>query len=190
MHDPFVKKDDQNLLSCKQDVHFTRDINEALNNADYVFVCTAHKSYLDITNTLLKHTSIKGVMDACNIYNAKIFTESGINYYGIGRGTGKPEPDFITFVYESFRAMEKGLGLELFRLTEFFNENFAHDEYNKVDFSEVQRLAKTCSTGCDIADPVKVETVPGYKGFSSIMVKFSMGSERIDTHNPIKDYKF
>ncbi len=61
--------------------------------------------------------------------------------------------------------------LELLRLIEFYNNYYAHDDFNKVDFSEVQRLAKTCSTGCEIADPVKVEAVPEYKGFSSRLVR-------------------
>lgn len=171
MHDPYVKEDDQNLLSTKQDSHFTRDLNEALQDTDYVFMCTAHKSYIVEINKLLTYTNLKGVMDSCNIYNAGMFKSSGILYNGIGRRTGKPEPKFINFVYESFRAMEKGLGLELLRLIEFINENFAHDDFNKVDFYEVRRLAKTCCTGCEIADPGKVEVVPEYKGFLSRLVE-------------------
>jgi UDP-N-acetyl-D-mannosaminuronic acid dehydrogenase len=171
MHDLFVKKNDQNLLRFKQDNHFTRDLSEALQDTDYVFMCTAHKSYIVEINKLLTYTKIKGVMDACNIYNAGMFMSSGILYSGIGRGTGKPEPEFINFVYESFRAMEKGLSLELLRLIEFFNENFAHDDFNKVDFYEVRRLAKTCCTGCEITDPGKVEVVPEYKGFFSRLVE-------------------
>ena len=110
-------------------------------------------------------------MDACNIFNAGMFKSSGKIYSGIGRGTGKPGPEFIDFVLESFRAMEKGLGLELLRLIEFYNKYYAHDDFNKVDFYEVQRLAKTCSTGCEIADPGKVEVVPEYKGFFSRLVR-------------------
>ena len=99
-----------------------------------------------------------------------MFNHNDIIYNGIGRGTGKPEPEFINFVYNSFRAMEKGLGLELLTLIEFYNKNYAHDDFNKVEFSKVQSLAKTCSTGCEIADPGKVEDVPEYKGFSSRLV--------------------
>lgn len=176
MHDPYVKKDDQNLLKFKQESHFTRDLNEVLKDADYLFICTAHKYYIDNINEILTTKKIKGIMDACNIYNADIFKSSGILYNGIGRGTGKPEPEFINFVYESFRAMEKGLALELLRLIEFYNENFVHDDFNKVDFFEVWRLAKTCCTGCEIADPGKVEFVPEYNEFSSRLVQCAFNS--------------
>jgi hypothetical protein len=171
MHDPYVKEDDQNLLRFKQSSHFTRDLNEALKDADYVFMCTAHKNYTDQINKLLNYSRIKGLMDACNIYNNDMFKSSGILYNGIGRGTGKPEPEFIKFVYESFKAMDKGLGLELLRLIEFYNKNYAHDDFNKVDFYKVQSLVKTCSTGCEIADPGKVGVVAEYKGFFSRLVK-------------------
>jgi UDP-N-acetyl-D-mannosaminuronic acid dehydrogenase len=171
LHDMYVKHDDQNLLRFKQNTNFTRDLDESLQNADYVFMCTAHKGYLDSLDKLLAYNNIKGIMDACNIFNAGTFKSSGKIYGGIGRGTEKPGPEFINFVFDSFRAMEHGLGLELLRLIEFYNQYYAHDDFNKVDFSEVQRLAKTCSTGCEIADPVKVEVVPEYKGFSSRLVR-------------------
>jgi len=171
MHDPYVKKDDQNLVKFGQESHFTGDLTEALDNAECVFMCTAHKSYIDESNKLLSYSKIKCVMDACNIYNASMFDSSGSLYNGIGRGIKEPDEEFITFVYESFRAMEKGLGHELLRLIEFYNYNYAHDDFNKVDFYEVQRLAKTCSTGCEIADPGKVDKVPEYKGFFSKLVK-------------------
>ena len=67
--------------------------------------------------------------------------------------------------------MEKGFALELLRLIEFYNKNYVHDDFNKVDFFEVRRLAKTCSTGCEIADPQKAEIIPIYKEFSSRLVQ-------------------
>jgi hypothetical protein len=171
IHDPFVKKDDQNLIRFKQTTHFTEDLGEALQDTDYVFMCTAHKCYIEESNKLFSYSKISGVMDACNIYKADFFKSCGVSYDGIGRGTEKPEQEFINFVYKSFRAMEKGLGLELLKLIEFYNENYAHDDFNKIDFYEVQRLAKTCCTGCEIANPGKVEVVPEYKGFFSRLVE-------------------
>ncbi len=99
-------------------------------------------------------------MDASNIYNRKQFEDSPEKYAGIGKGTEEPSEEFVEFVYDSFRAMEKGLGHELLGLINFYNDNYAFDEYNKVKFEDVQRLAKTCSTGCEIADAEAIESVP------------------------------
>ena len=172
MHDPYVKGDDQNLEKYNQQGFFTNDLDKALQFADYIFICTAHKEYIDNFDKIASGKNIQGVMDASNIYSKKQFSNKpGIKYSGIGRGTDEPKSDFVDFVYESFRAMEKGLGRELLGLINFYNENYAYDEYNKVKFEDVQRLAKTCSTGCEIADPEKVAEVPEYDGFSSKLVK-------------------
>jgi UDP-N-acetyl-D-mannosaminuronic acid dehydrogenase len=167
MHDPYVKPDDQNLLKYQQEGYFTRDLNLALEGADYVFMCTAHKEYLERKEEIRSAAGLKGVMDACNIYEPAYFSEASIPYTGIGRGELPAQADFVEFVYKSFHAMERGLARELLHLIEFYNANFASDEYNKVKFSEVQRLAKTCGTGCVIAEPEKVDFVPEFKGFKS-----------------------
>lgn len=169
MHDPYVKEDDQNLLKFKQQDHLTHDLNKALEFADYVFICSAHKEYIDHFETITSKKNIKGIMDASNIFNRKQFENTPERYAGIGKGVKEPDNDFIEFVYESFRAMEKGLGHELLGLINFYNKNYAFDEYNKVKFEDAQRLAKTCSTGCEIANPEPIEKVPVYNGFSSVL---------------------
>jgi hypothetical protein len=40
-----------------------------------------------------------------------------------------------------------------------------------VKFEDVQRLAKTCSTGCEIANPEPIVKVPFYNDFSSSLSK-------------------
>lgn len=168
MHDPYVKKDDQNLLKFNQDNYFTRDIGEALTDAQYVFMCTAHKDYIVHIDTITSYSkSLEGLMDACNIYHSGYFKSKNIRYFGIGRGELNPDDEFIEFVYKSFRAMETGLANELMELIDFYNNNFAFDDFNKVQFREVQRLAKTCSTGCEIANPGKIIKIPEYKGFKT-----------------------
>ena len=171
MHDPYVKPDDQNITKFGQNSHFTQDIHKALEFADYILIGTAHKEYIDHFDEIISGENIKGVMDASNIYSGQQFLNKQQQYAGIGRGTEEPDSEFINFVYESFRAVEKGLGRELLGLIHFYNENYAYDEYNKVKFSEIQRLAKTCSTGCEIADPEMVEEIPVYKGFSCLLAK-------------------
>ena len=171
MHDPYVKKDDQNLLKFKQEPFFTRDLNEALKDAEYVFMCSAHKEYIERFDEIISSGSVKGLMDGCNIYSAMQFDSQKIGYAGIGRGTKKPDNGFINFVFESFRAMETGLANELNELIDFYNSNYAFDEYNKVKFSDVQRLAKTCSTGCEIANTGRIQMVPEYNRFKSRLVE-------------------
>jgi UDP-N-acetyl-D-mannosaminuronic acid dehydrogenase len=110
MHDPYVKNNDQNLLKFNQQDHLTHDLNKALKFADYVFICSAHKEYIDHFEIIYSYKNIKGIMDASNIYNRKMFAETPERYAGIGKGTEEPTEDFVKFDYESFRAMEKGLG--------------------------------------------------------------------------------
>ena len=173
MHDPYVKVDDQNLLKYNQQEHLTHDLSKALQNAEIIIMCTAHKDYLDTIEQISGGKNLKGIMDACNIYNRKYFAQRGVLYSGIGRGSSKPENSFIEFVFNSFRIMEKGLANELKSLIDFYNLNYVHDEFNTVKFVDVQRLAKTCSTGCEIADTGKVSSIPEYHGFSSLLSKLA-----------------
>jgi UDP-N-acetyl-D-mannosaminuronic acid dehydrogenase len=173
MHDPYVKFDDQNILKYHQQDYLTQDLNMALHDAEIIILGTAHKEYLDKIEQIISGEKLTGVMDACNIYSHKAFRNSKIKYSGIGRGVNSPEKSFVDFVYQSFRTMETGLANELNNLIIFYNENYAFDEYNKVRFADVQRLAKTCSTGCEIADPGKIDHVPAYNGFSSELAKIA-----------------
>lgn len=181
MHDPYVKNDDQNLLRFKQQDHLTHDLKKALEFADYVFICSAHKEYIEHFDLINSHPNVKGIMDASNIFTRKQFKNEPGKYAGIGKGTEEPSEEFVNFVYGSFRAMEKGLAIELVGLINFYNENYAFDEYNKVKFEDVQRLAKTCSTGCEIADADPIEEIPAYKGFSCLLAKKGFSSTKLQT---------
>ncbi len=173
MHDPFVKSDDQNILKYNQQDHLTHYLNKAIQDAEIILVCTAHKEYLDKIGTIASAEKMKGIMDACNIYKRNYFQQRGILYSGIGRGTSEPSADFTQFVFDSFQVMEKGLANELNNLINFYNENYAHDDFNKVNFAEVQKLARTCSTGCEIASPGKIEVPPVYQGFTASLVQIA-----------------
>jgi len=175
MHDPYVKEDDQNLEKYNQQTHYTRSLEEALKDADYIIMCNSHKEYIDRMDMISSTSkSLKGVVDACNIYNSSYFQSKEIPYIGIGRGKDEPGKEFTDFVLKSFQAMEKGLALELSNLIDFYNANYAFDDFNKVKFSEVQRLARTCSTGCEIADALTVNDIPSYKGFSARLARLAV----------------
>ena len=173
MHDPYVKADDQNILKHEQQDYLTHDLNLAVHDANIIILCTGHKEYLDHFDIIVSGHRLEAIWDACNIYNRAHFRDKKVLYSGIGRGTDQPEECFIRFVYESFRCMEKGLANELSALIEFYNEEYAFNEFNKVKFTEVQRLARTCSTGCEIVDTDKITHLPVYRGFSSRLSKIA-----------------
>ncbi|HEY9364036.1 MAG TPA: nucleotide sugar dehydrogenase [Chitinophagaceae bacterium] len=180
MHDPYVKDKDQNVLKFNQQDHLTHNLNKALEFADYVFICSAHKEYIDHFEIITSRKNIKGIMDASNAYSNKKFADNPGRYAGIGKGTKEPQDDFVEFVLDSFRAMEKGLAEELLALINFYNADYAFDEYNKVKFEDVQRLAKTCSTGCEIANPDPIEKVPVYHSFSSALAKKGFSNNKME----------
>jgi len=174
MHDPYVKSDDQNILKYNQQNFLTSDLNVALKDSEIILMCTAHKDYLDQMVKIISGDCIQGIMDACNIYNRKEFQNKDFIYSGLGRGMENPEKSFIEFVYDSFITMESGVANELMYLIDFYNENYAFDEFNKVKFADVQRLARTCSTGCEIADPDIIDELPIYNDFSSMLSRIAI----------------
>lgn len=176
LHDPYVKPGDQNLTKFNLNDIFTRDIEKAVKDAEYIIVGTAHKMYFEEKAQILaKAKALKGILDACNTY--KVGDITTVKYAGIGRGAKAPEKDFVDFVYESFRAYETGVANEVNALCDFLNKTYVDSEFNKVKFSEVQRLAASCSTGCEIANTGKIASVPVYKGFSSRLAQDAFNAQ-------------
>ena len=168
LQDPYVKPDDQKLQLYDLQKHFTRDLDEALASADYIIFCTGHQIYGQSLPAIVSGApGLKGIVDGCNLYKRADVEALGIPYAGIGRGTHIPEPDFVDFVYESFRSMEYGVANEVRFLVDFLNETYSGTGFNRVDFKEVQRIADTCVTGCHIVSPHPVSHRPEYNGFSS-----------------------
>jgi UDP-N-acetyl-D-mannosaminuronic acid dehydrogenase len=171
IHDPFVKTDDQNLMEYGFQDIFTNDMQESLQGTDYAILCTAHKYYLDNYNKIFEYApKLRGVVDGCNIFGKDISNKIPVKYIGIGRGKNKPTDSFIDFVFRSFNAVEKGIGNELNSIIEFLNDNYAADEFNKARFQKVRVLADTCSTGCSIVNPDKIDEIEPFNGFYSELV--------------------
>ncbi len=178
LHDPFVKANDQNLIKFNLDKNFTNDLSTALLDADFVIICTAHKTYVNgLENLITNGKNLKGLIDACNIYSANRLQGFKIPYTGIGRGKEDPSDEFISFVYDNFRVMETGLANELFKLISFLNEKYINEGFNQVDFKEVQRLAASCSTGCHIADPGAVKVLPLFGGISTRLAECAVQAD-------------
>jgi UDP-N-acetyl-D-mannosaminuronic acid dehydrogenase len=165
LHDPHVKPEDQKLAQFKLQNYFTRDLEKALRNAEVAIFCTAHRLYFQDREALLKSaTNLQGVFDGCNLFKRSDFS-GNIGYSGIGKRSGSPEPAFIEFVHDGFRIMERGVANEVATFVDFANERFAKDGFNRVDFNEMQRIAGTCVTGCNIVDPGPIDDLAEYNGF-------------------------
>ena len=172
IHDPYVKPTDQNLVRYALQPYFTRVMAEAAQSADYLFFCTAHAMYAEQREEILGLTNgLQGIVDGCNLYHNSDFPGKPFKYVGIGRGVKEPAPEFVDFVYEGFRAVECGVANEVLALTEFLNEHYAYDDFNRIKFEDVQRIAGTCVTGCSIVDPGPIDHLPSYNGFTPRLVK-------------------
>ena len=82
--------------------------------------------------------------------------------------------------------MERGTANELGEIVSYLNENYADDEFNRIDFNEVRRIAGTCVTGCNIVDPGPIESIPSYEGFVFRLVKCA--KQAWDKNNCRKKY--
>ncbi len=174
LHDPFVKPNDQNLIKSHLQKYFTQDIMAALSGAEYLVFCQAHRSYKEDIKAIIKETPhLKGIFDGCNIFSRTDFAGQSFAYHGIGKGEKKPRQDFLDLVLAGFRAVERGFANEVLNILEFFNDNFCADDFNRVNFNEVRRLAATCVTGCYLAEPGPVEAIPSYMDFSPRLINIS-----------------
>jgi UDP-N-acetyl-D-mannosaminuronic acid dehydrogenase len=172
LHDPYVKPNDQKLAKYKLQDHYTRDLGNALAAAEVVVFCTAHKDYAESLETILKSApKTIGIFDGCNLYRRADFNGNRLGYAGIGRGTKTPSREFVDFVFEGFRIMERGAANELKAFIDFANRRYVKDEFNRIDFQEVQRIAGTCVTGCAIADPGPVDKLATYRNFIPRLVQ-------------------
>lgn len=171
IHDPYVKASDQNLIRSGFQSILHQHFEEVVAWAEYLFFCTAHRLYMDRRDEIIGMGQIKGVVDGCNLYSRSDFDGRGVSYTGIGRGTRFPSPEFVDFVHQGFKVIERGIANEVLSLVEFLNENYASDAFNEIEFEQIQQLAGTCPTGCRIVDAAPVDALPSYHGFASRLVQ-------------------
>ncbi len=168
LHDPHVHPTDQNLARAGLAGSFTRDLTAAVAGAEVLLVCTAHREYLDGREALLAAApTAVGVVDGCNAWRASEVLRPGLGYAGIGRGAQPSSPALVADVVRGFRAVERGVANEVAGLVRFLNARYASDDFSRVRFEEVQRIARTCVTGCAIVDPGPVEEFASESGFRS-----------------------
>jgi UDP-N-acetyl-D-mannosaminuronic acid dehydrogenase len=168
LHDPYVYPNDQTLRRHGLAELFTRDLAAAVQPAEFLIFCTAHRAYLEELPALLKATRrAMGAVDACNLYRGADFPTGALGYTGIGRGSLLPSQPLVDEVYAAFRALEVGLANEVHALLDFLNGRYAADECDRVHFAEVQRIAAISVTGRRIVDVGPSTGVPAESGFAS-----------------------
>ncbi|MGB8953490.1 MAG: nucleotide sugar dehydrogenase [Candidatus Aminicenantales bacterium] len=184
LHDPHVRPDDPNILRSGLERFFTRDMEEALRSAELVVFCTAHSFYLEMGQLLIRlFPHPEYFFDGCGLFSSSAGSENFFLCAGIGKGRAAPRPAFTDFVCEGFRAVEQGFANEIRSLLDFLNRRYVSDEFNRLDFSDVRRLAGTCITGCRIADPEPVDRLPVYDGFSPRLARCAWAASSGKTFN-------
>lgn len=172
LHDPFVKPNDQNLIKSGLDKYFTNSLKEAMDSAEILIFCTTHPIYTGKLVSLIHLASqLEILFDGCNLFKRSDFAGKSFDFLGIGKGLKKPPDKWLNFVYKGFKIIEIGISNEIQRFINFANQRYARDNFDLVDFKEVQRIVGTCATGCKIISPGPVERVPIYRGFISRLVK-------------------
>ncbi|MCB0651087.1 MAG: nucleotide sugar dehydrogenase [Saprospiraceae bacterium] len=170
LHDPFVKKDDQNLLKAGLVKYFTNDLEAAIREANLILFATGHKIYLTKIERILRGAKkLNGIIDACNLFNRATMESAEMSYTGIGRGSKIPDKKFIDFVHDTFKIVEKGCSNEVVQTIQFLNDHFVTESYNKADFKNIRKLAASCNTACDLVPPGPVAPLHDYRGFIPLL---------------------
>jgi hypothetical protein len=175
IHDPYVHDTDANLRRFGLAGAFTRDLGDALRDAEILVLCCPHRVYADGWSELVACAPrARAAVDACNLLTAPMRTGDGLEHAGIGRGRSAPSDALVTAVHGGFEAVERGVANELSRLLEFLNGRYADSDFTRVRFADVQRIAGTCPTGCAIVSPGVVVAPTEVEGFRSRLVARAM----------------
>lgn len=169
IHDPYVHVTDQNLKRLSLVDHFTNDLAFAVRHAEVLIACTAHRDYASWKTIQTLSPQARIVVDACNLWSRADFG-SQVKYTGVGRGTRRPDARLIDFVTNGFQIVEHGFARELNGIIDFLNSQYADDQFNRVSYREVQRVAATCSTGCRLGEPRSGDYLEPLDGFLPALV--------------------
>ena len=71
--------------------------------------------------------------------------------------------------------MERGVAREVADLADFYNARYAENDFQRIAFADVQRIAGTCTTGCAIVDPLPPDPFPGFEDVRSTLVDCAFG---------------
>mgnify|MGYP002386864553 FL=1 len=172
LHDPYVKKDDQNLKAAGLTGKFTRELGEALGKADGLVFCAAHRVYREDLGSIVRAAPALGhIFDGCNLLGRMESPAERASFHGFGRGRSSPPEEFLEDTERGFRAVETGFANEVDSFIRFANGRYVADEFNTVEYKRVKAIAETCTTGCLMADPGPVEMPAGWDGILPRLVQ-------------------
>jgi UDP-N-acetyl-D-mannosaminuronic acid dehydrogenase len=178
VHDPYVRPSDANLAKAGFTTAFTQDLAAALHGAHGVLVACGHAVYRDLPAQLVRRAPwLSFLIDGANLFRAGSFAGHGLRYAGIGRGSRPPGSALLESALAQFRAVERGVANEVERVAEFLTARFADGGHNAVRYTDVQSLARTCATGCDLVNPGPVDAWPP-SGFSSRLARLAAEGAR------------
>ena len=174
IHDPYVRATDANLKQFGVANVFTRELPDAVGDAEVIVLCCPHRVYAEgWTAVRGAAPNAKHVVDACNLMRAAEVEGCGLGYAGIGRGRLAPPAALVQAVFAGFRSVEVGVANEVDELVRFLNQH-ASSPFNRVSFSEVLRIAATCPTGCVIREPATIPA-PDRRGPPSRLLATAAG---------------
>lgn len=175
LHDPYVAPHDQNLVASGFGGSFSRELAPTLAGAEYLFFCAGHAAYARELDAIVRMApSLKGIVDGFHAVPHAATEVAGVPVVGIGRGRQLPSPTFVDAVERGFRVVECGVANEVAALVDFLNARYADRAADRVQVSEVRRLAGTCVTGCAIVEPGPAPRPDERAGLTSRLVHHAL----------------
>ncbi len=164
VHDPYVRPQDANLARLGLTRSFTTSMEQALADAEVIFIGAGHGVYRDVPNVLggVAPRAL-AFIDGANLFPSSAFGGTTVRYGGIGRGRQAPTAELVESVLVQFRVVERAVANEVDEVSELLNKHYADGADNAIVFDTVRTLARTCATGCDIVDrgPIAIAGPPG-----------------------------
>ncbi len=150
LHDPHVRREDQNLVERGYQDLLSQDLEEALAGAGLAIVCVAHEEYLrsDFPKALSRAADLRGILDGANAFPGPALFDMPVPGFGIGRDGKAPTREIVDQVIGEYRRMELEVASEVSALIAYYNDSYAPDVFNEASYGEVRELASTCVTGC------------------------------------------
>ncbi|MBK8251002.1 MAG: nucleotide sugar dehydrogenase [Gemmatimonadetes bacterium] len=160
LHDPYVRPTDANIAAAALTEALTTSLDGALRDAEVVFVAVAHAAYRGLARFLdqvAPHARL--LVDGANLFTPSEFALCQAHYVGIGKGHKAPSAALVEAVVAQFRAVERGIAHEVSDMVDFLNARGTWADGPLVRYADVQAMARSCATGCDLVD---VEPVDGW----------------------------